>query len=247
MKKISLMLLSLAVFTAVILFGGCERNKAPTTGYKTPSDFHNMKCYTVKVGDTMYKVIKEEDGMTCLSGNEIYRWSSGTCVKYVIPEGSSTPNPNSAESGGNSSLDKSDEAVKKGSSDSKGDGGKVIQGGYVEGASATELSDEESRSALVNFLTVSGAMYTELKFLKAAYKSLYRAQHGSEEGYEDYIKEKGGKLIGDKDDYEIVLDCSEKNTIKLTVTDNVRMSMTEYIFADINGVNITVPDVEIQG
>lgn len=266
MKKISLMLLSLAVFTAVILFGSCERNKAPTTGYKTPSDFHNMKCYTVKVGDTMYKVIKEEDGMTCLSGNEIYRWSSGTCVKYVIPEGSSTPNPNSAESGGNSSLDKSDEAVKKGSSDSKGDGGKVIQGGYVEGASATELSDEESRSALANFLTVSGAMYTELKgddyimldyggrymaepdkFLKAAYKSLYRAQHGSEEGYEDYIKEKGGKLIGDKDDYEIVLDCSEKNTIKLTVTDNVRMNMTEYIFADINGVNITVPDVEIQG
>ncbi|MDE6550200.1 MAG: hypothetical protein K2M44_01700 [Clostridia bacterium] len=263
MKKLSLMLLSLAVFTAVIVFGGCEHSNAPITGYKTPSDFHNMKCYTVTVGETMYKVVKEEDGITCLSGNEIYRWTDGTCVKYTVPEGSSFPNPNDSDRGGNTSGDKSDEDVKKGKSDAKGDGGNVITGEYVEGAVATVLSEEESKNTLSNFLLISGAMYTEMKgddyimldyggrymaepdkFLKAAHKGLYIARHGSEEGYDDYIKEQGGKLIGAKDDYEIVLDCSEKDTIKLTITNNVSMSISEYKFADIDAVNITLPDVE---
>ncbi|MDE5617872.1 MAG: hypothetical protein K2I79_00080 [Clostridia bacterium] len=261
MKKSALMLLSLTIALAVIIFSSCDINKSPETGYKTPSDFHNMTAYTVTVDDVTYKVVSGDDGLTCMCDKEIYIWKDGVCTKYILPDNSVAPNPNGSKSGGNSSSEHTEEDIKNGVSDAAGDGGNVIIGSYVEGTIIEIMDKEESATALSEFLKISGAAFTALKgddyimmdytgkymaepkkFLEAAYKKIYTAKNGSEEGFEEFIKQNASTLIGDKDDFSIMLDCSEKDTIVLTLKDNKEMTASKYKFANINAVNITIPD-----
>lgn len=201
-------ILILAVCVLSAALSGCIRFISDTGGYYIPSDLANFTSITCVNGDNKIKVQKKDNYFILLSQGKT----------FILTE--------------------------------KG-------GAEFAGETMAELDAQTAKAALYNVFTETGLVYSSLqkqaylmtdtsgKYRADAEKFFYSAEYmrkvlkgESTENFSNYFESNISELAGDIDDYEVTLDCSKQNTVKLKIENKRTYTSTEYTFTDIDDTQI---------
>ena len=199
---------ALILLSALIVCASCAHFRGKVNGYYIPSDLKNFTSCRCESEVKEFEVQKKDNYWLVKTDDQTYLLSSA---------------------GG---ALKSEEGIK-------------------------ELSKEQASSALLSAVTESGLIYstaekdvyimtdTSGKYRADAEKFFYSAEYmrkvlkgESTENFSNYFESNISELAGDIDDYEVTLDCSKQNTVKLKIENKRAYTSTEYTFTDIDDTQI---------
>ena len=226
-KLIIVMIMILSIFTIVGLCA-CDKEQMPSPEYYSVEDFLNLKNFTTtnsmeKSTTCKYvaednKILFESDSKSQEFGDNIVYYSFDTTQSKIYTGGK-------WQSIGKDDVDDYLSSIED------------RTGLVYNNLQSTYFEEKEKR------------VYTIQNdhFFKELFRQKYEKYFGKEYEENDFITEyetQKEELFGDTDSYKIILDCSEKYIIKLSIekpTEDGR-EYTSYTYTDIDKTKISLPE-----